>query len=641
MTENRDTRDNTESTQTGGNAKALELRPHPRLYFTPEMLQRVKQEPRLSYLRSAAERVRESAERHVDAPPVEYPVDRHNSLLLRARQCQTIVFDLLIQYKRTADRRFRDATVGYVRQMGEWEYWSWKLQRRGDTRPDGEFDLSYGENSATLAMAYDILHDELSADEKETFLDVARSRPFPSAIKHCKEGKAWWFGCEGSNWNTVCAGGLGMLCLAMYEDVPEAPELLARVERSVEPYMRHLDANDGGWPEGLSYWNFGMRYAFLYLLSHENATGNPHSLMLLDGVRATMRFPIDTAPNGVEAGFGDLNRWLPLAFYWETAARMGDDTALSALHARLESKGIEQHDWPNDAEFLAVHAGDAPTAPTVDSTGPVLKFYENIAWGILADRLPNPNLYMSIRGGTTQVHHSHRDLLSFHCIVQDEAMIRDLDNPPYLDTSFSPRREELLEIAPVMHNGLFLNGVGIASKSSLDATETVEAPGVLGFRLVATTAMGSIMDGPAAAFCGRLALMLEGRAFLLIDAATLHQLGYLESRMHSLQNVEMRESGALIQAERASLRVAYASTVPAQAALHGSLPTLVSGEPAKVLRWGTPRRHPRIALATLLSPGDGDAQVALRKEGEALIATAKIGDWTREIRIEEGLRLAE
>ena len=35
----------------------------------------------------------------------------------------------------------------------------------------------------------------------------------------------------------------------------------------------------GAWPEGTAYWNFGMRFAFAYLLSHERATGRRHPLL--------------------------------------------------------------------------------------------------------------------------------------------------------------------------------------------------------------------------------------------------------------------------------------------------------------------------------------------------------------------------
>jgi len=106
--------------------------------------------------------------------------------------------------------------------IGDWKCWSWITWRQGDYRPTAIYDLSYGENSATLAMAYDLLHDTLSAAEKQLFQNIATKWPLASGSVHCRPHAAWWFGKADSNWNTVCAGGLGMLCLAMYDDLPIA-----------------------------------------------------------------------------------------------------------------------------------------------------------------------------------------------------------------------------------------------------------------------------------------------------------------------------------------------------------------------------------------------------------------------------------
>ncbi len=74
--------------------------------------------------------------------------------------------------------------------MGAWPYWSWITWREGNSRPDAIFDLSYGENSATLAIAYDWLQATLTAREKALFLRVAR-RPVASAVRHARPGGAW------------------------------------------------------------------------------------------------------------------------------------------------------------------------------------------------------------------------------------------------------------------------------------------------------------------------------------------------------------------------------------------------------------------------------------------------------------------
>src|SRR5262249_32551499 len=131
---------------------------------------------------------------------------------------------------------------------------------------------------------------------------------------------AWWFGHAQSNWNTVCAGGAGMLALAMLDEADdsvarEAREVLARTERSIVPYFKELRRSDGAWPEGTGYWNYGMRYGFMYLLSHERAMGRPHPLLRQRATLQTLEFPLLLCPNAVPCSFGDVNSWAPMSFH--------------------------------------------------------------------------------------------------------------------------------------------------------------------------------------------------------------------------------------------------------------------------------------------------------------------------------------
>ncbi|NLF22289.1 MAG: hypothetical protein GX590_03935 [Lentisphaerae bacterium] len=140
-----------------------------------------------------------------------------------------------------------------------------------------------------------------------------------------------------------------MLCLAMREAIPETGLLLRRVETSIEPYMRHLDQSGGAWPEGIGYWNYGMRYAFLYLMSHERATGREHPLLRRAATRQTLRFPLDFTPDGCAAGFGDVNRWTPLPFHFLAARRLrvGDvGERLREWLAREEAPQWLDNTWP-------------------------------------------------------------------------------------------------------------------------------------------------------------------------------------------------------------------------------------------------------------------------------------------------------
>ena len=122
---------------------------------------------------------------------------------------QTRVVTLLVEWQRSGDRRFRDAALDHLLEMGRWDVWSWITWREGNYAADAIFDLSYGENCATVAIGYDWLCETLNADEKKAILAVVE-RPLAAFMKHsAPDSRMWWYGKRDSNWNTVCAGGAG------------------------------------------------------------------------------------------------------------------------------------------------------------------------------------------------------------------------------------------------------------------------------------------------------------------------------------------------------------------------------------------------------------------------------------------------
>ncbi len=618
-------------------APKAKVAPHPRLFAGPDALARPARRPRLRFLKRCADRVAAEADEFLASPACAPLRDVHNTHLHRAREAQKRIVTLLVRWFQTGDERLREAAVGCVREMAGWEYWSWMTWRISDPRPDAIFDLSYGENSATLAFAFDWLHDTLSDAERELFVSTARDRSLVPFLAHTKEPRwPYWYCLPHSNWNAVCAGGAGLLALAMYDELPEARRALPRVEKSIDVFMRGLQETGGGWTEGVGYWGYGMRYAFLYLLSHERATGRSHPLLELPETKITVGFPTDFSPNGVACGFGDSNLWRPQPEHYAAAQRVGRADVLRELEDRMSADGSSNGGWPNAALWLLVHPGHR--APAVRAERNVAKLYDKMDWGILADRMPTPRVYLSVRGGTTKVHHGHLDLLSYHCVVGDEALVPNLGVGEYLDTTFSPRREDIFEIAPASKNVILINGVGIAHGSSV-ASKLVRGRGLSGIRIDATEAMGlSRDDEPAARFCGRLFLMLGGRAFLIVDRVVLpHDRPGRVARAHLRVRCDAgRRRGADRRAPEHADRLRLQR--PGQAA-HGPHRAhdarQVGQRPALVYR----RLHEDVIMATLLSPGDAAAQVRIEPAGRGFAVNIAAGSLKRRVALTDRLGL--
>lgn len=617
----------------------MQLNPHPRLCIGTGELKRLAREPRTACLRLAQDWIDANARKWADVPPLTFVLNTHNSFLIRAREVQTRVLTLLTRWQQTGDARFRAAALAHIRMIGEWECWSWITWRIKDYHPTATFDLSYGENSATLALAYDWLHGTLSAEEKRLFLDIASRWALASGERHCRPKAAWWYGKADTNWNTVCAGGLGMLCLAMYEDLPLARKLLPRVERSIVPYMRHLDETSGAWPEGVGYWNYGMRYAFLYLLSWQRATGHRHPLMQLRGTRQTLAFPLDFAPHGQACSFGDVNHWSPLPFHYAVARDLGARPVAQAIDAilRHDPSSVGRGGWAAQPGWRLFHDDrlDADLRPQPCG----VKRYGGLDWCVLADRLPDPRLYMSLRGGTTKVPHGHCDLLSFNIVVNGEKLIANIGNTEYLDTTFSSRRYDLPDINAQYKNTILINGVGIVYGSTLVSTDTFNRGAVSGVRLDATGTMGlTRSNGQPAEFCGRLVLMLRKKAFLILDRVVTTHPARIESRVHTFAAVKTGAQGAVLRGKHERLRLACAATVPGLLATATTAPTTPTVDPARMLRWCTRALHRDMTLAMLAVPGAGAAAVRLEQSRGVLTAIVTLGSSVMRIEVSEKLK---
>lgn len=635
----------------GSQSLPASLAAHPRLAVSGQRLQALAQAPALPLLALARRQVLKDAEACTASAVFDWPTDTHNAHLIRARINQGRVVTLLAAYFITGQARFKQAAMDHVAQMAQWEYWSWIAWRKNDPRVDAVYDLSYGENSMTLALAYDWLHGELTGPQRKLIVDQARRRAFKSFLRNAP--RAGWFGRPDSNWNSVCTGGAGMLALALYEDLPQAPQVLAMAEESIRPFMEHLSATGGGWPEGIGYWNYGMRYAFWYLLSHERATGRRHGLLARAATRRSLSFPLDFTPNGVPCGFSDGNGWQPLAFHWAMAERLGCPDVLAELDRRLASPAspsalrknwvTKRTHWPQQAELLLMHPGRTTRPPkpaaTLRSTSrSVAKLYPGIDWAVLADQMPNPALYLALRGGSTAVPHGHRDILSFHCVMGREAMISSLNTAQYLDTTFGPRREELYDISPASKNTLLVNGVGVVAGSAVTTTRLKLRGAVRGFRLDATEALGTMRDGLATKFCGRAVLMLQDKAFLILDRVELTHFGRVESRMHSFARVRFARQGAELIGRGCRMQVTYACNVPAGLYPAMALHTTPQPNPATVLRWCTQGLHHEVVMATLLYPGPAAPKLQMTQTARGVDVRVAARGWSSRVRLTRTLR---
>ncbi|NJK91071.1 MAG: hypothetical protein HC904_04095 [Blastochloris sp.] len=613
-----------------------------KIFLSPEVLKRLRGGLRTRLQLSAWEELEKMVEVYLSQPEIEYCPGEHNCLLNRARKAQKVFVTLAVHYFLTGQDRSLENALGVLDQVCGWERWSTDAMRAGNASPLADFDLSYGENCTTLALGLNWFSDQFSGVAYERVKAKAVVWGMEPFLHFCqREHRRHWYGRADSNWNTVCTGGAGMLALALKREYSDWHKVIRHTDESFQPYFKLLERTAGGWPEGIGYWNYGMRYAFFYLMASGDVLGSPHPLTRAPGVRETLFFPFDFSPKGIGCSFGDVNTWSPNPFHHAMAARLGlselqghIDRALLALPESERWSGP----WPKAAEYLLFH----PRSPESRTrrVKKVQKRYPEMDWGILADQMPEPMVYASIRGGSTAVPHSHIDIGSFHLVMNGHCVVRNITvekpHAEYMDTTFSPRRFELAEMRADSKNMILVNGVGVQHPAQAEL-QPVKVGGKAGFFLDLTQAMGISRDHkPAVVFAGRLFLLLGNQGLLVIDHVKLPFTGRVESRFHTPFAPGLDGTRAHIKAGQTRFTASFASTVPS--VLSGGQTTPTLPEPGlHLLRWCTQtREHMQVVHAALFGRGVV-RKIHLEIRREALFLDIP-GLWLKPHRFMGGLR---
>ncbi|HAS83740.1 MAG TPA: hypothetical protein DCS43_13980, partial [Verrucomicrobia bacterium] len=565
------------------------------------------------YLTALAERVLSDANRLLRQAPLREGSEPQYQPVTRAinahLQCLTCAWVL------THDPRYRQAAILHLAGLTAFNQISCEANHRTPVDLVMSFCLSYGELSSTVGLMYDLFRKDITTAEKQVFLAMLDKFLMRAAL-NCLAQPPWWANKIWSNWNGVCAGGMGVMALAFYDDVPRARELIPFVEASLGEYFKSYVQNGGGCAEGTGYWNYGMTYAMRYLLSWENATGMEHPAFGISELGSSLSFPLDF--NGVS--FGDNDGWGPMGFFFMLARRLKQkDAALRAAvylldPARCKRKPDAKRN-PLQAETGdLLYASDCiPTLAEMEKLKaarakkklPVASIYKGMDWAALADDGAFPALRMAVRGGSSVITgHGMIDLLSIRCRVHGELMITDQQDGGYMQTTFSQRGHELYGRSAASKSTLFVDGLGCRTDAMCDKTEGVKGRGLLGIRIDATHVYLARWKD---LFIGRLVLMVDASYWLVID----HVMGandvdchWAESRFHTLALCKFSEDGALLTSGKQQMQMTFASLgQPGVLKTSSGMPSQPTLPATTILRWmGGAATHDNL-LVTALHPG--------------------------------------
>ncbi|MBI1336342.1 MAG: DUF4962 domain-containing protein [Phycisphaera sp.] len=646
--------------------------PHPRLYVSASQLQRAVKGRGKEYAQ-ACDQIESAAQtglREADNPMPDQNFMGRQILIVGRLSA------MALQYHRTGDKRYIEASVKTIENMREW------------FEPVELWQLWHGGYATGIAINYDLLYNDMSPTQRKRVVDFAREyviRPFLQRtgrghnMREHGESGSWWQGII-SNWNPVCNSGAGLLALAMYDDLDEAQTVVDRVNASFDPIIEYLQTTEGGWVEGLGYWNWTIHYMSLFYISYEHTTGTQHAGFRSPGFRKTLTFVSYFVPYDEACGFGDNQHGNISMSLFAAAEQIGDTEAQRTLQFywrryhkvqeqkqairdkranRVGPKPEQSHDDKDKpfnigydtANFVLIFPDsiiDDKPAPTTKNLSYI---YPKQGWGVLADKWPEPNIYVAYRAGQLGGAHTQDDLLTWHGVVGNEVMVKNIYSGHVSQNSFAGRRSELFETGSQSKNSLFVGGLGPTGNrngpASARTTEYLLPTGPMAL-LEATRAMDTTRNRPR--YVARAFLIVRDKGLLVLDRVVSPSGGGqpVEVRTYTPRQAAFGESDVLLKGDFQTARMTFASNVPSTLSRHTALMTFPTPDPPTMMRWQTNRSEASTVMASLLSSGPDPVGLSVeiekvkspdsdKMQDGPITVTMKSKDWQETIRLTDRL----
>ncbi len=273
--------------------------------------------------------------------------------------------------------------------------------------------LDVGEMACGVALGYDWLYNELSAETKALVEKKLVDYCFTPA-----ENKVWnlnFYDSDG-NWNQVCNCGIILSALAIYEkDVDHCKAMIKKSIESNKTAVAAMYYPDGNYPEGYSYWNYGTEFQSIINIAMETATGSDAGLSSIQGFSKTGKYMVFMeCPTGMVFNYSDCapsSAVCPALWYF--AWKFKDPSLLL-----FEQKRTGSYTGADDGRVMPVllyciskvDAGEitAPSEQIFRGEGktPVVAIHTN--WAMDAT-----DKYLGIKAGKGNTSHSHLDAGSF------------------------------------------------------------------------------------------------------------------------------------------------------------------------------------------------------------------------------------
>ena len=256
-----------------------------------------------------------------------------------------------------------------------------------------------------------------------------------------------------NNWTAVCNSGIVGSALLCMDDLDHLAKMIHRALWSLGFYLDSF-AEDGGCPEGVSYWHYGFgNYVRLRNLLYQR-TGGVVDLFADERIRPIAVFPLQFIFSGDRCvNFSDCDGtfrpapWLSASLWKHLGIGNFGRLARRSLESARQSESIGGMAHTPDllADCLELFFHTPEEFPSGSLIHEPCVYRPSLEWMISRhDPSDEETLILAVKGGHNGEHHNQNDGGNFIVHWRGESLVADLGRGTYTKDYFGPKRYEHL-----------------------------------------------------------------------------------------------------------------------------------------------------------------------------------------------------
>lgn len=420
--------------------------PHPRLWFPQTAEAGFKKslaaDPLQARLQEAA---LAGADKVLEERTCRYEIPDGKRLLAESRRAIHNVLFSAWAWRSTGRSAYRDRAITELEAACALKDWN----------PSHFLDTA--EMATAVAVGYDWLHQDLSADQRTACERALVDKAFkPAKAVYDKGG---WWSVPKNNWSQVCGSGIALAAAAAAGHDEGFAEFLFDRGQALTVSCGRFYQPDGMYVEGPGYWQYGTSYQVALMAACEPLGREvPAMPELSKGGDAMMQL---TSNNRLTYNFADggVSRAVPSSAQCWLARHYRHPGQTAYVRSLLERVATEDPgNLAKDRFFpLAVLWLPPPAAAAASAKATVFGGEQALACFRSGWQPDDP--YLAIKGGSPAVSHGHMDVGSFVYDAHGERWCHDLGAENYnLPGYFGGKRWTYYRLQNRSHNTLEIDG---------------------------------------------------------------------------------------------------------------------------------------------------------------------------------------